>query len=287
MNFPIIYKNGNFEVKIEKDGTKTRFTKDDIFRPNRPETIDMNISNYCENNCPYCYINASKEGKHGELIKDSKLVSYINSIPEYTELAINYAEHPDLEEFLIKLSENNIIVNITINQIDLMKNYERIIDFQKRKLIFGIGISVLRLSAELINIIHRLENVVFHIIVGVSSLKMLHNISSDYKILLLGYKTKGRGKNVIPNINQYKKNLFWIIRKFNITSFDNLALDQLDIKNYVTKDIWKESYMGEDGQYSFYIDTVEKKYYKSSLDCVGYLIGNKTIKEMFNHVKNS
>lgn len=287
MNFPIIYKNGNFEVKIEKDGTKTRFTKDDIFRPNRPETIDMNISNYCENNCPYCYINASKEGKHGELIKDSKLVSYINSIPEYTELAINYAEHPDLEEFLIKLSENNIIVNITINQIDLMKNYERIIDFQKRKLIFGIGISVLRLSAELINIIHRLENVVFHIIVGVSSLKMLHNISSDYKILLLGYKTKGRGENVIPNINQYKKNLFWIIRKFNITSFDNLALDQLDIKNYVTKDIWKESYMGEDGQYSFYIDTVEKKYYKSSLDCVGYLIGNKTIKEMFNHVKNS
>lgn len=287
MNFPIIYKNGNFEVKIEKDGTKTRFTKDDIFRPDRPETIDMNISNYCENSCPYCYINASKEGKHGELIKDSKLVSYINSIPEYTELAINYAEHPDLEEFLIKLSENNIIVNITINQIDLMKNYERIIDFQKRKLIFGIGISVLKLSAELIDIIHHLENVVFHIIIGVSSLKMLHNMPSDYKILLLGYKTKGRGENVIPDIKQYKKNLFWVIRKFNIVSFDNLALNQLDIKNYITKDIWEESYMGEDGQYSFYIDTVEKKYYKSSLDCVGYLIGNKTIKEMFNHVKNS
>lgn len=287
MNFPIIYKNGNFEVKIEKDGTKTRFTKDDIFRPNRPETIDMNISNYCENSCPYCYINASKEGKHGELIKDSKLVSYINSIPEYTELAINYAEHPDLEEFLIKLSENNIIVNITINQIDLMKNYERIIDFQKRKLIFGIGISILRLSAELIDIVHHLENVVFHIIIGVSSLKMLHNMPSDYKILLLGYKTKGRGENVIPDIKQYKKNLFWVIRKFNIVSFDNLALNQLDIKNYITKDIWEESYMGEDGQYSFYIDTVEKKYYKSSLDCVGYLIGNKTIKEMFNHVKNS
>ena len=44
----------------------------DIMEPEFPESIDLKITNYCENNCKYCYANSNKEGKHANknFIKD-------------------------------------------------------------------------------------------------------------------------------------------------------------------------------------------------------------------------
>ena len=44
------YKNGNYFVTIYPDGTKIRKTMDDDFIPIFPESIDLKITNYCENN---------------------------------------------------------------------------------------------------------------------------------------------------------------------------------------------------------------------------------------------
>ena len=36
INFPIKYQNGNYQVTIETDGTKTRITPEEEFKAKRP-----------------------------------------------------------------------------------------------------------------------------------------------------------------------------------------------------------------------------------------------------------
>ena len=69
-------------------------------------------------------------------------------------------------------------------------------------------------------------------------------------------------------------------------SFDNLAIEQLKLKDLNLVSNWEQFYMGDDGQYTFYIDAVNQKYYKSSLELNGFDCENKTINEMFSHVKS-
>lgn len=279
MKFPISYKNGNYNVTILNDGTKIRVTDENDFIPSRPETLDINISNYCENNCEYCYLNATIKGKHGNLNHD-----FLNTIPEFTEVAINYARHPGLFEFLKRMKEQNIIVNITINEIDLVKDWKDILYYQQNKLVYGIGVSLCIKDENTKWIVQNFDNVVAHTIFGITTLEDYYWISESFdKVLVLGYKRKGRGRNIIPG------NVFGIEEiydLFKIVSFDNLGIEQTNIKEKVSEQEWEQSFMGEEGTASFFIDTVEEKFYKSSLDEDGEDINNLSVIEMFNNIKN-
>lgn len=44
--------------------------------------------------------------------------------------------------------------------------------------------------------------------------------------------------------------------------------------------------MGDDGQYTFYIDAVNEKFYQSSLETNGFSCDNKTVDEMFDFIRN-
>ena len=54
------------------------------------------------------------------------------------------------------------------------------------------------------------------------------------------------------------------ISTFKVVSFDNLALEQLNVKNILNKDKWNKLYMGDDGSYTMYIDAVTEEYAMSS-----------------------
>ena len=279
MKFPINYKNGNYNVTILKDGTKIRTTKEDDFIPSRPETLDINISNYCENNCEYCYLDATTKGKHGNLNHN-----FLNTIPEFTEVAINYAKHPGLFEFLKRMKKQNVIVNITINEIDLIKDWKDILYYQQNELVYGIGVSVCIKDENTKWIVQNFDNVVAHTIFGITTLEDYYWISESFdKVLVLGYKRKGRGRNIIPG------NVFGIEEiydLFKIVSFDNLGIEQTNIKDKVSEQEWEQSFMGEEGTASFFIDTVEEKFYKSSLEEDGEDINNLSVIEIFNNIKN-
>ena len=80
-------------------------------------------------------------------------------------------------------------------------------------------------------------------------------------------------------------NIINVIKGFNTVSFDNLALKQLDIKRLLSNKDWNEFYMGNDGNFTMYIDLVNKKFAKNSISEKRYdLLDN--IEEMFNIVKN-
>lgn len=69
------------------------------------------------------------------------------------------------------------------------------------------------------------------------------------------------------NQNWLKNELPDLISRFKVVSFDNLAIEQLSIKerwNEFSDKPWDEFYAGDDGMNTYYIDMVERKFARSS-----------------------
>lgn len=80
-------------------------------------------------------------------------------------------------------------------------------------------------------------------------------------------------------------NLAEIQKMFEVLSFDNLAINQLDVKRIVPVENWDEFYMGDDGGFTFYIDVVKGEFAKNSLSDERFPIGDLSIDEMFNFIQ--
>ncbi len=266
------YKNGNFVTTILSDGTKIRETNDDEFIPSFAENMDCKISNQCDKLCKFCHEGSTPDGKHGDILNEK----FLDTLHPYQEISIGGGDatsHPDLIPFLQKLKEQKVIANMTVNQIHFEKKQELIKKLVDKKLIYGLGVSLVNPTKHFIELIKQYPNAVIHVINGVlkpSDVKALEN--NDLKMLILGYKHLRRGndyfeteQNDIEVKQQWLyENLEDIIQKFKVVSFDNLAIDQLDVKRLLTQEEWDEFYMGDDGKVTYYVDMVERKFAQSS-----------------------
>ena len=277
------YKNGNYNVYIDLDtGTKIRKNDLDFFEADTIESMDIKITNMCDMGCPMCHENSTPSGKHGDILSPS----FLDNLHPYTELAIgggNPLEHPDIDEFLKRCKEKELICNITVNQTHFIENYDRIKNWVDNRFIYGVGVSFNKPSNRLIELLQTIPNSVLHVIAGIVDISDLNFMAnSNLKILILGYKQVQRGKDLYNNISMrnminyridvLKNYIKHIIKDkwFNVVSFDNLAIKQLDIKNILSEDQWNEFYMGDDGQdgeqtsASMFVDMVERKFAKNS-----------------------
>lgn len=290
------YENGNYTVTILKDGTKIRETEEDYFIPSFSENTDCKLTDKCSVGCPFCYEGCTSSGKHSEIDFNSP---WLNSLHPFTELALNGndLDHPQLEELLVFLKGKSIITNLTVNEKQLIKGVEQLKEWQRNDMVYGIGVSFstgdFKTHQEAILATEGLDNVVFHTIAGVTTRGEYEMLSAIHaKVLILGYKELGRGisykeKNDVGNkIKELKRNLNRLIGKCFVVSFDNLAIEQLGVKELLSESEWNEFYMGDDGQFTFYIDMVKNEYAKNSLSTERFPIGNKTMDEMFNHIRS-
>lgn len=289
------YQNGNYTVLINDDGTKIRKTEEDSFIPEFAESMDMTITEYCDGNCPWCYAGCSLEGKHCDFSKYDKL---LNSLHPYTELAINGNDlsHPQLEEFLTRMKEQKVIVNMTVNQLHFEQKIDYIRSLVDGELIHGLGISLRNATPEFVTMVREFPNAIIHVINGlftVDDLKAL--MMQNLKLLILGYKDLGRGidfKNAtLSTIKENQKWLFdnlWLyIGFFKCVAFDNLALEQLYVRRLFIDEQWEKTYMGDEATFTFFINLVQGYYAGSSLMREHHLIGGKTVDEMFADIKEN
>lgn len=287
------YRNGNYNVTIFSDGTKIRETDEDDFISAYPENIDIKVTDYCDMGCLMCHENSTVNGKHGDILN----ADFINTLHPYTELAIgggNPLSHPHLISFLEKLRERNIIPNLTINQRHFEKDQQLIRKLVDDKLIYGIGISLVEATSDFVNLIKQYDNAVIHTINGILTAKQVEILkNNNLKILILGYKIFRRGVDffnaasdtIINNQIWLDNALPEIVQQFKAVSFDNLAIKQLNVKQLMSEEEWNEFYMGDDGQYTMYIDMVNRKFAKNSIAETRYdLLDN--IDDMFTVVKN-
>jgi len=286
------YINGNYTVTIYNDGTKIRETNDTNFIPNYAENCDVKITDYCDGGCEFCYEGCTPTGQHANLLNQN----WINTLHPFTELALNGNDltHPQLIQFLELLKEKQIIANLTVNQKHFIKNADLLHKLTNEKLIYGLGISLTTVSNDFIFKVQEFPNAVLHTIAGIlKPADMLKLANNRLKLLILGYKTKGRGeiyyeqhKNAIQeNIEALKAILPLMKNHFEVISFDNLAIEQLDVKNTlnILDDEWSEIYMGDDGKFTFYIDMVNQTFAKNSVMTETYPILD-SVDDMFKYI---
>lgn len=281
------YKNGNTNVSIFDDGTLVRtFDDDKNVVVDFPSSMDVKITNFCsptEDNpiCSYCHEKSGLSGRHANI---NKLLDVISCLPQGVEQAIGGGapiSHPEIITYLQELRNRGIIPNITVNQKHLKQDKEKLINIITNKLAFGIGISYSdqKYLKDIEPIIEASNNVVFHVIMGINNIndidvlyQFCSKLNKPCKILVLGYKNYGFGINHLLKNPQIEDNKYqWYIKlasyfkKKNMTiSFDNLAIDQLNLKRYFTDDGWNKFFMGYDGVHTMYVDAVNQQYAKSS-----------------------
>lgn len=289
----VSYENGNYRVYLNlKDGTKVRFTEDDEYRPEYPESMDIKITNRCGMGCPWCHENSLPDGMNADLDQP-----FIDTLRPYMEIAVgggNILEHPGLESFLTRLRELKCVPSITLNQRHFCENFDRVLDLHQRNLVFGVGVSLTEPTDELVSKMKAIPTSVIHTINGILTgddvRKLAHR---GLKALVLGYKDIRRGssylsghdRKVFYNMAWMESHLDELFSSFDTVCFDNLALDQLPVREYLGKEDWERIYMGDDGNHTFYIDMVEGEYAVSSTSTDRHPIGDLDVHGMFQHVK--
>lgn len=291
------YKNGNAITTIYSDGTKERFTYDDEFHPIFAENMDIKICNRCDRGCHWCHEGSTPDGKLGDIMNEK----FINTLHAYQEVALgggNVLEHPDLIPFLQKLRDKKVIPNITLNQKHFEDNINLVEELTLKKLIFGIGVSLENPTEKFIKKVNKFPNAVIHVINGIFTESDCAALSNHgLKLLILGYKNLRRGSQFLLNesdtIHQNQKwlenHINDLISNFTVVSFDNLAIEQLAIKERwsLSDELWDEFYVGDDGNFTYYIDMVERKFARSStapFDKRYDLLGD--VDEMFRLIQN-
>ena len=300
------YQNGNYFVSINLDnGTKIRETINPDateFVSDFPESADVKITNKCSYNCAFCHEGSNINGKHSDALH-----SHVwNTFCPYTEVALgggSVTGYPDLVPLLERLKSLHLIPNITVRQEEFMSNLPLIRKLTDEKLIYGLGISLSNPNQEdFIKTVKEFPNAVIHVINGIVSLTELRKLANNnLKILILGYKEVRKGKILLANsaqntiINNNKEALYAFLPKiiterwFDVVSFDNLAIKQLNPKGrFVSDEDWETIYMGDDGldgeqtSASMYIDLVENEFARNSCDVDHRMpVGNMSVKEMY------
>ncbi len=270
------YQNGANSVQIFEDGTKIRQWRGiNEF----PDHADVKITNFCEGaNCPFCHEKSTKRGQHGDI---DIVLEMWKGLPAGVELAIgggNPLDHPKLIYFLAELKNRGQIANITINQLHLDSHSEIIQEIVEKELVKGMGISI-RNVEDMLDLYpfgpffhHR--HIVYHLIAGVHSYQDYVRLSDiGKKFLILGYKEFGfgvkfkeRSFGLADKMDSWRRNLPLLMTNEDdhIVSFDNLAIKQLRLRKYFGKQEWEEKYMGDDGEFSFYVDAVKREFATSS-----------------------
>lgn len=294
------YRNGDYSVVLFEDGTKVRYNDLDHFTPEKPESIDLKITNCCNGVngvlCPQCHEKSNPDGKHGDIMN----LKFIDTMLPYSEIAIGGGDpltHPDLVPFLEKLKERKLIANMTVNQWTFMQNLDKIDWLIKNELIHGLGASLNNPAKEFIKAIEKYPNAVIHVICGVTTINQIKMLAHNgLKILILGYKEFGRGfmlystnsAQIEALKSDFHNSISTIVNEkwFDCVSFDNLAIEQLNPKRLMSDDEWQRFYLGDDGFVTMYVDSVNMEYAKSSVSTERYPIEDD-IKTMFDKVRSA
>ena len=288
------YRNGNYNVKLYDDGTKVRETEGDEFIPDFAECIDITISTRCNHGCEYCYAGCTPDGKRADLKAFEPL---LNTIHEGTEIAINVngSEDPEaLRAFLEYLRDRKVIVNATIRQDDFEKHREKLLEFEDEHLVYGVGVSLLDPTPEFITYAKEFPNLVIHVINKIVTPQQIDALAgNDLRLLILGYKTVGRG---VAYLNSDGDRISWrgeylhdhisqYFDAFKVISFDNLALEQIEIRRFLTDEEWNRFYQGDEGTSTFFLNLAEGYFARDSLTPNKHAPLLDSVDEMFHIIR--
>jgi hypothetical protein len=271
--FPVTWQNGNATVTTERNGTRSVMWDGDL-KLEYPLNVDIRVSTQCEFGrnpktgkavCSFCHESAVTDGTECDY---GLLLQILTPLPAGVELAIGMNQYTDnFHAFLGQCKLRGWIVNVTINQGHLKKWGKQLALMIDEGVVAGVGVSFRPNMAVLDSPIVTLPNTVVHVIAGIDDFDRVSSLADSgvKKLLVLGEKDFGfnKGKVIIssPNHLKWKWKIHTLFSLFDVVSFDNLALQQLNVKRFFTDKDWATFYQGE---HSFYINAAEGYFSPSS-----------------------
>ena len=292
-----VFKNGNYLYAHASNNTahlKFRYVPDGVKpEPIYPEAMDVKITDKCFAMCPFCYEGSTPDGKHADI---KNVLRFIMSIKgKVGEIAIgggNPLLYPYLDDVL-SVSIPDIEVNITARDVDWLEflDAERIDNRYIMRIGFGVSVTTPKKATEFYkklasaNFGATTPQVVYHVINGVHSTRTVKKLIEEHYnvtntapiILILGFKKSGRGASFEP---RKPIDVEELMQEKVILQFDDLALEQLNIREKVSDDYWALMYQGKDGDYTMFVDLVEMKFAKNSYNSIRIPITSKFEKEI-------
>ena len=289
----IQYQNGNSLVELYEDGTRVISFEDEL-QLEYPLNIDIRVSTACSLGynpktgkavCSFCHESARTDGTECDY---EDLKSKLEDLPKGIELAIGANSITSgLYQFLNWAHNKQYVCNLTVNQLHINKHSELLKHMLDENLVAGLGISYRKdYDLKIDDYFYNHPRVVAHVIAGIDEVDDIINIPFK-KVLVLGYKTFGFGveyysEDVKTNLQQW----YWWIKKVidtkDIVSFDNLALEQLNIKRLLTPEHYE---IFNQGEHSFYINAVDKFFAPSSRNSNQTNWNNISIKDYFQNLE--
>lgn len=209
-----------------------------------------------------------------------ELVKWCNDQGFKTRATLNYKS---IEKYSAEIKES-LIEHVRYFSVNSAPNCPPPVSTARYDLLHEVGafgVSIDQFVNEFPLDLSTYNNTVFHIIAGEfppGDLKKMWNNAVTYqRILILGYKDFGRAKGRPPryDLTEWKealKQLIWETRRNSgkylfgtpIVGFDNLALEQLSIKESMTDEEWGNRYFGDEFTGSMYVDAVSEKFAPTS-----------------------
>lgn len=293
----ITYQNGNSTVELFDDGTRV-IQYEDTLQLDYPLNIDIRVSTRCAfgldpktgiSFCDFCHESARTDGNECDY---KSLRDKLVGLPKGIELAIGANEVTvDLCGFIWWCKEQGYVVNLTINQGHIKRDEVTLKGMIDNGLIKGLGVSYRSsLNWRVPQSILDYEHTVFHVIAGIDSVEDVLSLRDKgvKKVLVLGEKDFGFNQGKVDLTTRNHKEWYWWVGKmfktFDITSFDNLGLEQLNIKRFFNDDNWE---IYNQGEHSFYINAVENYFAPSSRSGDKTDWSVTTIKNYFQNLENT
>lgn len=267
------YQNGNATVTIFSDGSRTVEFEDNL-KLEYPLNIDIRVSERCafglnpdtgKSICTFCHESAKTNGNDANL---DDLKKILEGLPSGIELAVGANQITDaLVNFLEFCKSQGYIVNLTVNQGHLKRDYELIKYLINSSYVKGLGISYRQGYADINQSLLDYDNTVVHVIAGIDTINEVKELAAKgvRKILILGEKDFGFNSGKVDTTSvthrKWRQGVHELFKMFDIVSFDNLAVEQLYVKRFFNETLWKQFYQGE---HSFYINAVTQTFSRSS-----------------------
>jgi hypothetical protein len=252
------YRNGGYEVSIYANGTKVRHAFDPSIAPEHPEQMDLKITDWCDAGCAWCHEKSTTRGQHGDV---DAMLNLLKDLPPGVEIAIGGGDplsHPGFSDLVAGLRGFGLIPSVTVNGRHIARHRAQLETLIGRGHVFGVGVSFFDEMPD-----WDYEHMVVHMIAGVDKPEALDDVKRS-KLLILGYKNFGRGEKyrhafsekVQANIDQWFRELPILARNHHL-SFDTLAISLLrPDRLFKDRSTYEKRYMGDEGQFSMYVDGV-------------------------------
>lgn len=256
-----------------EDGTKIRLALGSYTKASAPELVDIKITDWCPYACQFCYMASTLAGRHSTMENMAQVVDRLAKAKVF-EVALGGGEptsHPQFVRVLEMFRERGVVPNFTTKTPAAVRRLWPEIGH----LVGGFAYSAenagqVGMAARVLKGHVPDAKVALHYVMGLGDrehfmeyLRAANEVG--YRVTLLGYKTVGRGKEVIPYPYDW-----WVGAVSTLVaagecptlSIDTPLAEQYDGRMPVERHM----YHTREGAFSMYVDAVSMEMGASSFE---------------------